>query len=59
MDMGKPYVYGPYYDSVEYWEKLFNMECVQSGLMVIWRDLDLTLGALEISGLVAHMDSVS
>jgi len=60
MDMGKEIfilnIYGPYSDGVEYWEKLFNTERVHSGLVVIGRDINFSLGASKIWGLAAHMD---
>lgn len=58
MDMGKEiYVlnaYGPYFDRVEYWDKFFNTQCVQSDLVVIGGDLNHIRG-LEICEPATHM----
>jgi hypothetical protein len=44
LDLGKEItllnVYGPYVDRVEYWDKFFHMEWLQSGLVVVGGDLN-------------------
>jgi hypothetical protein len=29
-------IYGPYLDRVEYWDKIFQIDCLQNALVVLW-----------------------
>jgi hypothetical protein len=60
MDLGKEIalsnVYGPYVDSIEYWDKFFHMGCLHIRLVVVRGDLNFTLGASQVWGPVTQVD---
>jgi hypothetical protein len=41
---------------VEYWDKIFQMDWIQHGLVVLGGDLNFTLGALEVWGPATQVD---
>jgi len=52
-------IYGPYMERLEYWDTIFSSEWFQKGLVIVWGDLNFTLGALEVWGLATQVDCMS
>jgi hypothetical protein len=63
MDLGKEItlldIYGPYLDRVKYRDKIFQMDWIQHGLVVLAGDLNFTLGASEVWGPTTQVDYLS
>jgi hypothetical protein len=52
-------IYRPYLDRVEYWDMVFNMECIEKVLVVVGVDFNFTLGALKVWELTTQVDCLA